>query len=846
MTNLLTHQWKSYQPPVQDPAILAFQQSSPTPSNISASLNNILHQNPGQTTIQTSPAPINNSLRETGIIDKLQHSYGFIQCCEREARLFFHFSEFNGTMNEMKVGDNVEFQMASDRRTGKPIAVSVVKMAVGTASFEVINEKRVTGTIVVEAKQIKHKAGSVPNLLMQEGAGRVNYEECGEHFFIPYMVDDVLNGAKIRQGDKVSFQVATDKRNGSVHAVKLGLVQTSQTERHEGVICSLKEGYGFIERADMVKEIFFHYSEYQGDINEIVLGDDVEFAVQMRNGKEVAVDIKSLPEGTVIFEDVGVEKRRGRIINTLKAARGRKSSDPLAGRIVYETVKGSIEIPYGDKDQNGEYTLQVGDLVDFNIATDRRDKLQRATNICLVEDTFKISGEVRETGVITSVKDGFGFIRCADREARMFFHFSEMMTVKTEIQVNEEVEFTVVQDPSSPSRQIAIRIKYLPKGTISFETVLPTKLTGSVEKEPSVQKNAPKNKEPDPGIIMYDVNGTKQMIPYTLKDIQGNPPKTGDKVDFQICESRKNNTKTAVNVKSLVTVTRTTTTTNKKQASEEQKFKGFIATLKDSFGFIETSTHDKEVFFHFSNFEGDPTDLDLGDEVEYSLAKKTNKVSADYIRKLPKGSLSLEEIQPGLYEGKVVRSLRIINPDQDEYPGLVQLGHDDDATEFYSFGITSLTDKRDFLQKGDLVKFQIANVKGTNQKRAMNVAAVRKYIRAKVDSTIGKQYGFLNYEAEEGKKLFFHMTEVHNGADIQPGDEVEFVVVYNQRNKKYSATSLRKITDRQRPERLMSRLKSISEDLAGPKLITIRQPKGPDGSKGFQQPRQLRPLPNIA
>jgi hypothetical protein len=48
-------------------------------------------------------------------------------------------------------------------------------------------------------------------------------------------------------------------------------------------------------------------------------------------------------------------------------------------------------------------------------------------------------------GVITSVKDGFGFIRCADREARMFFHFSEMMTVKTEIQVNEEVEFTVVQ-----------------------------------------------------------------------------------------------------------------------------------------------------------------------------------------------------------------------------------------------------------------------------------------------------------------------------------------------------------------------------------------------------------------
>jgi cold shock CspA family protein len=56
------------------------------------------------------------------------------------------------------------------------------------------------------------------------------------------------------------------------------------------------------------------------------------------------------------------------------------------------------------------------------------------------------------------------------------------------------------------------------------------------------------------------------------------------------------------------------------------------------------------------------------------------------------------------------------------------------------------------------------------------------------------QFGFLNYEAEENKKLFFHMTEVHDGVEISPGDEVEFVVVQNQRNQKYSAVSLRKIS----------------------------------------------------
>jgi len=59
----------------------------------------------------------------------LQHSYGFIQCCERQARLFFHFSQFNGNIEHLKIGDPVEFEMTYDRRTGKPIASAVTKIA---------------------------------------------------------------------------------------------------------------------------------------------------------------------------------------------------------------------------------------------------------------------------------------------------------------------------------------------------------------------------------------------------------------------------------------------------------------------------------------------------------------------------------------------------------------------------------------------------------------------------------------------------------------------------------------------------------------------------------------------
>ena len=57
----------------------------------------------------------------------------------------------------------------------------------------------------------------------------------------------------------------------------------------------------------------------------------------------MAQDITRLPEGTVIFEDVAMERRRGKIAKTLKAPHGRRSSDPLAGRIIYETLKGLVK-----------------------------------------------------------------------------------------------------------------------------------------------------------------------------------------------------------------------------------------------------------------------------------------------------------------------------------------------------------------------------------------------------------------------------------------------------------------------------------------------------------------------
>ena len=60
------------------------------------------------------------------------------------------------------------------------------------------------------------------------------------------------------------------------------LIEAAEKPKIHGIVSSLKDSFGFIERADMVAEIFFHYSEFQGDIRELMIGDDVEFGMQQR------------------------------------------------------------------------------------------------------------------------------------------------------------------------------------------------------------------------------------------------------------------------------------------------------------------------------------------------------------------------------------------------------------------------------------------------------------------------------------------------------------------------------------------------------------------------------------
>ncbi|XP_061745224.1 cold shock domain-containing protein E1 isoform X4 [Nerophis ophidion] len=702
----------------------------------------MLHNN-GHSAYANGSGP---GIRETGVIEKLLTSYGFIQCSERQARLFFHCSQYSN-MQDLKIGDDVEFEVSSDRRTGKPIAVKLLRI-----KPEVLPEERISGQVgpdlhaypfTVLHGYIHPVVASIPGNLDGKAApgqvptGSVCYERNGEVFYLTYTEDDVEGNTHLDTGDKVVFYMETNKHTGAVSARNIQLV-TKKQMRCQGVVCATKEAFGFIERADVVKEIFFHYSEFKGDLEALQAGDDVEFTIRDRNGKEVATEVRLLPQGTVIFEDISIEQFEGTVVKVIPKVPTKNQNDPLPGRISARISFNDKELPFGEKDTNSKVTLLEGDHVKFNISTDRRDKLERATNIDILPDSFGITKETREM-------------------------------------------------------------------------------------------------EAEDGVIAYEDCGVKLTVPYHVKDLEGPYlPQAGDKVEFSINEVKRSGQQSAVSIRVM-----------NRNTSNAKRLQGFIATLKDNFGFIETADHDQEIFFHYSEMSGDLDSLELGDTVEYTLSKgKGNKVSAERVDKVAAVNGIGEDVGTTVMTGKVIRPIRSVDPSQTEYQGLIEVTEEGDGRgQTYPFGIMGMANKAYCLQKGEPVKFQVCTIAQTGQKMACNVVPQRC---ALVES-VKDQFGFITYEVGESKRLFFHVKEVQDGLELQTGDEVEFSVVFNQRTGKCSACNVRRVSEgpkpvvTPRPDRLVNRLKSITlDDASAPRLVIIRQPRGPDNSKGFNVERKTR------
>ena len=67
-----------------------------------------------------------------------------------------------------------------------------------------------------------------------------------------------------------------------------------------------------------------------------------------------------MPPGSIIFEEISDEVIKGQVLKPLeRGTSARHQIDPLPGRIRYRAPDHSeVEVPFGDKDQKGDFTLR--------------------------------------------------------------------------------------------------------------------------------------------------------------------------------------------------------------------------------------------------------------------------------------------------------------------------------------------------------------------------------------------------------------------------------------------------------------------------------------------------------
>lgn len=262
-----------------------------------------------------------------------------------------------------------------------------------------------------------------------------------------------------------------------------------------------------------------------------------------------------------------------------------------------------------------------------------------------MEHSLLSNKEKREFGIINQIIPEQGNIgRCGaivsvERDELVYFSFNEFIQQMTPQQLlnissGDCVEFSVIEERNTSK---AARIKLLPPNSVKFEIVSDETYTGHIEKEPNeiklrtnerasanpnrrseitfslqetqkslnfasfpfispslnslnlaVSDSANQLAKYDPGLIIYtDSNKQSKYIQYLPQHLTQNSSKIqmyyGDKVEFNLLTLVKEKKQFAINIKLV----------------EHHYEQGYIAVLKDNYGFIEMVTQPRDLFFHF-------------------------------------------------------------------------------------------------------------------------------------------------------------------------------------------------------------------------------------------------------
>lgn len=390
--------------------------------------------------------------------------------------------------------------------------------------------------------------------------------------------------------------------------------------RSLGVISFIGNNCGFIEREDL-KKFSFVFDAFIGNRTLLVPGVKVHFTVVRNLGKDCAVDVKVAPGGT---DDIDSTVYEGVVITSLYDE-GAKETNLGCIRTIISTDP--IKLPYSKADTN--LTLLLYDRVEFQLLTNVITKEQRATNIKpKIPDTFQLTKEVREMGVIMSKTDG-NLTIMTEKHDNLAASAADSLTDE-ELNVMDEVELTVfiVDDTKK-----AIRLKKLPDGSVTFNqqakgndkwkpvtteancNISSEKYEGTViriaSKESSTLDKEMDCQLPTLGLLVTTLEeGTEKRLSFKLGDVMSKATMmNGDKVQFNICSNSVTNEECAVNVEILPETFLSDT--------EEQRKIGLVIKLDDKCGYIKTQ-QEPQLLFDLCEVMEDAK-LALSEKVEFTL-----------------------------------------------------------------------------------------------------------------------------------------------------------------------------------------------------------------------------------
>ena len=229
--------------------------------------------------------------------------------------------------------------------------------------------------------------------------------------------------------------------------------------RDVGRIAMLRDSYGFVRvhpasqgpatrpGSDVPARLFFHFSQVEGGFNNvhIIEGLEVSFAIgtDRRSGKITAQSLRVLPRGAL-----PMEPRKGGV------SEGDGPAVPISRADASSSWARAAPLP-------SEHQVGGGDAIS--------------------SDWSALEG--LELGVILTVRDKYGFIRCVDRPNDLFFHIDTVVSdgvPRDELRPGRDVAFAYGSDPRDASRPVATRVRLAPPGTAVFDDVSEERLLGVV------------------------------------------------------------------------------------------------------------------------------------------------------------------------------------------------------------------------------------------------------------------------------------------------------------------------------------------------------------------------------